>query len=944
MVMRKSGAFSAAVILCVTLAVVAAGDPKGTPSPAPVSVQQSPDQEEDNFHGRVPLVPDTDPVFAGKVEGIKAMAEAIRRGLASKPLIRAYERLYPRLYPFDHRFELGPAGPMAAKGHSEATPSWTFLGPTNIPGRITALVRHPSNAGTLYVGAADGGVWKTTDAGFSWGPLTDFAQTLAIGSMAMNPQNQAELWVGTGEGNFAIDNYPGGAIYHTTDGGLTWTTLAHGFGDIRALAVKPDAPSTLYAAAGTRHGGASGILKSTDGGATWTLLANGIPSGIGTEVIVDPSSTSTVYGVLGDIFGSPVNGIYKSTDGGATFAKLSGGFPDTNVGRISLAAAPSQPSTLYAAVQSSSTFGLMGFYKSQDGGGTWTNQNLTGAAGSFCSGQCWYDLEVAVDPGNPDRVYLGGVDIYRSVDGGKTFSAVSNWTLDQNNTHYVHADQHALVASAPGELWAGCDGGVSHSLDNGTTWSFRGRGLNTTQYYNLAMHPTKPDWSLGGTQDNGTHLFSGGDTFAEVFGGDGGYCAISPADPNTMYEEYVYLEIHKSTDGGASWSLATSGIGTSDPVLFIAPFVMDATNPNTLYAGTNRIYQTTDGATTWAPISGAVTLGKVSAIAVGPSTGGVVFSGGTQGEVYRCDNPKGETPVWVSVTGGLPNRYVTSLSVAADEQTVYATFSGTGTAHVYKSTDRGGTWIALAGLPDEPFDTLVIHPADPMVLYAGSDFGAYASFDAGGTWAPYGSGLPRAAVDSLQISAPRGLLQAATHGRGVWQAPAQTTGILGVRPSAAPSTGSAPLAVAFTANTAGGTAPYTFAWAFGDGTPGSGPSVSHTYTTVGSYAATVTVTDSKGATASGSVGISVVIPPPTITSIMVLKAPVRLKVMGTNFKTGAAIKINGAAAPSTTVKSVTQLLAKGSALKTLLPKGTQVMITVANTDGGESAPRAFTRY
>ena len=944
MVLKKLDAFSAAVVLCMTLLAATAVEPKGTPSSAPPSVQQGPDHEEDNFHGRVPLVPDTDPVFSGKVEGIKAMAEAIRRGLASKPLIRAFERLYPRLYPFDHPFELRPAVPVLAKGRPEATPSWTFLGPTNIPGRITALVKHPSDPSTLYVGAADGGVWKTADAGSTWTPLTDFAQTLAIGSMAINPQNPNELWVGTGEGNFAIDNYPGGALYHTTDGGASWTTLTHGFGDIRGLAVKPDGPTTLYAAAGTRHSGASGILKSIDGGATWTLLANGIPSGIGTEVIIDPSSTGTVYGVLGDIFGSSVNGIYKSTDGGATFTKLSGGFPETNVGRISLAVAPSRTSTLYAAVQSSSTFGLMGFYKSQDGGGTWTNQNLTGAAGSFCSGQCWYDLEVTVDPANADKVHLGGVDIYRSVDGGKTFLAVSNWTLDQNNTRYVHADQHALVAGAPGELWAGCDGGVSFSSDSGSTWSFRGRGLNTTQYYNLAMHPTKPYWSLGGTQDNGTHLFSGGDAFAEVYGGDGGYCAISPADPNTMYEEYVYLEIHKSVDGGASWSLATAGISTSDPVLFIAPFVMDTTNPNTLYAGTNRIYQTTDGATTWAPISGAVTLGKVSAIGVGPSTGDVVFSGGTQGEVYRCDNPKGETPVWVSVTSGLPNRYVTSLTVAADEQTIYATFSGTGTAHVYKSTDRGGAWTALAGLPDEPFDTLVIHPADPMVLYAGSDFGVYASFDAGGTWAPYGSGLPRTAVDSLQISAPRGLLQAATHGRGVWQAPAQTTGILGVQPSAAPSTGGAPLAVAFTANTAGGTTPYTFAWAFGDGTTASGQTASHTYTTVGSYVASVTVTDSKGATASGSVRISVVVPPPGITSIMALKNPLRLKVMGTNFKTGATIKINGTPTPSATVKSATQILAKGSALKTLLPKGTQVMITVANTDGGESAPRAFTRY
>jgi photosystem II stability/assembly factor-like uncharacterized protein len=945
MISKKLVFLTVPVVMFLTLSALSAAGPKGPPVSAPASVQKGADHEEDNYHGRVPLIPDTDPVFSGKIEGIKAMAEAIRRGLVSKPMIRAYERLYPRLYPFDHRFELGVAVSVAAQGRPETMPSWTFLGPTNIPGRITALVRHPSDAGTLYVGAADGGVWKTSDAGSNWTPLTDFAQTLAIGSMAMNPQNPNELWVGTGEGNFAIDNYPGGAIYHTTDGGVSWTTLTHGFGDIRGLAVKPDGPTTLYAAAGTRNGGASGILKSVDGGATWALLGNGIPSGIGTEVIVDPSSTVTVYGVLGDIFGSSANGIYKSTDGGASFTKLSGGFPDANVGRISLALAPSQPSILYAAVQSSSTYSLLGFYKSLDGGATWTNQNLTGAAGSFCSGQCWYDMEVAVDPANADKVYLGGIDTYRSSDGGKNFVQLSQWYLNQNDPRYVHADQHALVACAPGELWAGCDGGVSHSSDSGSTWSFRGRGLNTTQYYNLAMHPTKPDWSLGGTQDNGTHLFSGGDTFAEVYGGDGGYCAISPVDPDTMYEEYVYLEINKSTNGGVSWMPARSGIDTADPVLFIAPFVMDATNPNILYAGTNRIYRTTDGAANWTPVSGAVTLGKVSAIGVGPSTGGVVFSGGSRGEVYRCDNPKDAIPVWASVTAGLPDRYVTSLTVAADEQTVFATFSGTGTPHIYKSTNRGGAWTSLeAGLPGEPFNSLVIHPADSMVLYAGSDFGVYASFDAGANWAPYGTALPRAAVDSLQISASRGLLQAATHGRGVWQTQAQTTGVLSVRPTAVPASGGAPLSVAFTANTAGGTAPYEFAWAFGDGATGSGQTVSHTYSTLGSYAASVTVTDAMSATASASVGISVVVPPPSITSIIAMTNPLRLKVLGTNFKVGATIRINGTPAPSTAVKSDTKLLSKGSTLKTLLPKGTQVMVTVVNTDGGESEARAFTRY
>lgn len=942
MIKNKFGIFAAltalCLSLCMSLSLSATGGADRPRGGAPPSVQKGPEHEENNFHGRVPFTPDTDPVFSGNQEGIKSMAEAIRQGLAGKPLIRAYERLYPRLYPFDHAFEPRSAVRVPAKNRPETTPAWTFLGPTNIPGRITALVRHPSDSNTLYAGGADGGVWKTTDAGATWAALTDFVQTLSMGSLAMNPSNPNEVWAGTGEGNFAIDNYPGGFLYHTTDGGATWTTLTHAMGDLRGLAVRPDLPSTLFAAAG------NGIFKSTDSGASWNPVS-GMPAGVGTEVTIDPSAPqTTVYAALGNIRGDSNNGLYKSTDGGASFTKLSGGFPPANVGRISFALAPSQTSTLYAAVQSSSTFELLGAYKSTDGGGTWNPLN---GAPAFCSGQCWYDLEVAVDPNNADKVYLGGIDIYRSTDGGKNFSQMSIWYYEQNNPRYVHADQHALVATGAGELWAGCDGGVSYSSDSGSSWSFRGRGLNTTQYYNLAMHPTKPDWSLGGTQDNGTHLFSGGDTFAEVYGGDGGYCAISPSDPDTMYEEYVYLEIHKSTDGGANWTLANSGIDISDPpnVLFIAPFVMDATQPDTLYAGTDRIYKTTNGAGNWAPMVTNAWTGKVSAIAVGPSTGTLVFAGTNRAEVYRCSNPNDASPSFDYAASGLPNRSVTSFAIASDEQTVYVTFSGTGTAHIFKSPDQGRNWTALtAGLPDEPFNTLVIHPADEQVLYAGSDFGVYASFDAGASWAPYGAGLPRVAVDSLQVSSPRGLLQAATHGRGVWQAEAQTTGVLRVRPSAVRPSGGAPLAVSFTANAAGGAPPYTFAWTFGDGGSGSGQTPEHTYAALGEYTAAVTGTDSLGATASGSVGISVVVPPPAITSIIAMKAPLRLKVTGTGFETGATVKIDGVPAPSTKFKSATVLQAKGSGLKTLLPKGVQVMVTVLNADGGESSARAFTRY
>ncbi len=243
-------------------------------------------------------------------------------------------------------------------------------------------------------------------------------------------------------------------------------------------------------------------------------------------------------------------------------------------------------------------------------------------------------------------------------------------------------------------------------------------------------------------------------------------------------------------------------------------------------------------------------------------------------EVYRCANPNDPSPSFDYAGSGLPNRYVTSFAIAPDEQTVYVTFSGTGTAHIWKSTDQGNTWAPLtSGLPDEPFNSIVIHPADPSVLYAGSDFGVYSSFDAGATWAAYGAGLPRVAVDSLAISSSQGLLQAGTHGRGIWQVQAQTTGVLQAQASAVPASGAAPLNVSFTANVAGGKAPYTFAWSFGDGSAGTGQTTSHTYTAVGDYPVTVTVTDSASGTATGTTKVSVIVPPPSVTGVRHAEQP-----------------------------------------------------------------------
>ncbi|HVP10268.1 MAG TPA: DUF4198 domain-containing protein, partial [Phycisphaerae bacterium] len=450
----------------------------------------------------------------------------------------------------------GTAGGFRPKSRNSTAigPAWEQWGPaptvsdSEYAGRVSVIVCSPSNSNKYYVGGADGGVWRTTDGGASWTPLTDDMPTTAMGALALDPTNENVIYVGTGEANFAYHCRFGLGILKSTDGGDTWTALAESTFAGRCISrilVDPSNPQAVYAAVTPAGGfipprGAAkghpqandpvGVYKSLDGGVTWARLTNGLPSMAATDLAMQPGSSQIVYAAIGHIFGDITNGIYKSTNAGQSWTKLAGGFPTTDLGRISIAIAPSMPQRVFAAIAGAATStgdsaDLRGVYRTDNGGTTWTAVSPI----NYMATYGWYLNVVTVQPSNPNVVIVGGMNMLRSTNAGSTWTDITP----------PHVDQHALFWDAAGRLLAGDDGGVHRSTNLGDAWTALNDGLGIFQFYaGLSLHPTQTDTLFGGTQDNGTNRRTGSDNWTQVFGGDGGFTAVNQASPDIVFCEY----------------------------------------------------------------------------------------------------------------------------------------------------------------------------------------------------------------------------------------------------------------------------------------------------------------------------------------------------------------------------------------------------------------------
>lgn len=667
---------------------------------------------------------------------------------------------------------------------------WEELGPSPISGgntgRVSAVAPSGTDPSRLYVAGADGGVWRSDDAGASWTPLTDDMPTQAVGALAVDPTNDDVIYVGTGEANFANHSRYGLGLYKSTDGGATWEHLAEGvFGGrcFSRLLIDPTNTAVLYAsitraggfpelAAAKGHPGATGdlgVFKSLDGGVNWTRLSGGLPNLSTTDLALDPSDPQILYAGVGRIFGHAQNGVYKTTDAGLTWTKLGGGLPTSTFGRVSVAVAPSQPSRVFALITNDATSSggsadTLGAYRSDDGGASWTALPV----GSIQASYGWYLSVISVNPTDASQVLMGGLNLVRSNNAGASWSTVTP----------PHVDLHALAWDAAGRLLAGDDGGLHRSTTAGNSWTSLNHGLGLVQLYaGFSSHPTQDETFFGGFQDNGTNKRSApGKNWSSVFGGDGGWTQVDQASPQRVFVEYQgTANLYLSTSGGGGFNWSGSGIDSGDRNCFLPPFLIQEGDSSRMLYATHRVYRSTNGGGNWAAISSDLSggAGAIRCLAQASSNPSIVYAATNDGRVLRSDNGGATFTTLLTGHPGWP-RVTREITVHPRRpRRVYLAGAAFGVAQVRRSTNWGTTWKTRDGdLPDVPVNVIEIALLDEgEALFAGTDSGLFVSFDSGGHWGRYGSGLPNACVIDVAVDMVRERVVVATQGRGVWRAP-----------------------------------------------------------------------------------------------------------------------------------------------------------------------------
>jgi photosystem II stability/assembly factor-like uncharacterized protein len=688
--------------------------------------------------------------------------------------------------------------PLVQQGPLLSSTSWAAIGPAPlqpfnpVSGRIVGIAPDPTQANALYVAAAGGGVWKTTNGGASWTPMTDSKKTLSMGAIAIGTNIQPMIYAGTGEANNSLDSNFGRGILISTNAGTSWT-LATGpskaFNRLTTsqIAVDPTDAKVAYVAmadfgANGLFGHNTGIWKTTDSGTTWTNTTISIDSSRPwSAVVVDPTNSQTLYAAVGYIFGASTNGVYKSTDGGTTWTLLTAGPTGQAAGRIAIAVSATNSQVLYVTASGtgnagSSSFGtLYKIMRSDNGGQTFTD--LTAGTPNYMGGQGWYDTVVIVDPSNSAIVYVAGQSgsnsILRSTNSGVS------WTGISSGGSTPHVDHHALAFDADGKLLDGDDGGI-YRLDSlsPTSWTDLNGNLQTIQFEGIGLHPTDPNKAIGGSQDNGTEVYTGSLVWTETEGGDGGFAKFSKTNGSRAYHQIPVASFgsnffRRSDDGGTTWATKTSGIAADvNHQNFYAPFVVDPGNGDRVLYGTYNVWETTNGGDAWTALSQVGINGwnpsgfNVDAIGLARSSTNTIYAA-ANGHIFVTTD-HGATWTERSISG---HPHVQDLEVdQSNSQIVYAVinrFHAGGT--VFTSTNGGATWTNISGnLPKEPVWSLQIGSVSGT-LYVGADDGVYATTNFGSTWSRLGTGFPHAQVFQIELNSSLNILGAGTHGRGMWE-------------------------------------------------------------------------------------------------------------------------------------------------------------------------------
>ena len=691
-------------------------------------------------------------------------------------LITAYENIMAKR-------QMQRPGDVSALGWSERGPNTDVTGPSNgntrqgngiTSGRMRAIwvdLGDPTNH-TVWVGGISGGIWKTSNVSASpatWNIVSDNFSNMAVSAICQDPTNVNTMYFGTGEKTFNIDAVKGGGIWKSTDHGATWNLLPSTAAYYNVSKMAVDNAGNVYAAT---IGSGNGLMRSKDGGSSWTNIA---PTGLSTRITeLELSSTGRMHIVAG-YYNTPLASAgYRFTDNPATitstgWTSATTPFPNPQY-NVDLTV---KGNTLYA-LPSDTSFETPFVYKSTNGGDTWTK--TAGDPGSLISsGQAWYCTAIAVDPANDQNVVIGGLDMYRTTDGGATWIQISNWV--KYGLSYVHADQQTAVWTG-NQVLVGSDGGIHYSNDGGATFNDRNAGLRLKQFYSVAMHPTNYNYFLAGAQDNGVHQLSnaGLSGSVEVTGGDGGFVAIDQDQPQYQFGSATRSQYRRSIDGGNTWAYVnySATIGS-----FINPFDYDDAG-NKIYAGGDKNqfirWENPQTGNTFTTLSlNQLNNGQVSAVQVSPNTARRVYFGSSTGKVIVVDNADG-TISPTDITGsGMPGYNVSCVAVGTNDNNLLATYSNYGVAHVWLTTSGGGSagWSNVSGnLPDIPVRWALLYPGDNTKAIIATEAGIFETNQLNGAstvWTQNAS-FPFVRTDMIKYRGADGTIAAATHGRGIWTA------------------------------------------------------------------------------------------------------------------------------------------------------------------------------
>jgi hypothetical protein len=652
-------------------------------------------------------------------------------------------------------------------GTRAQTAPWRELGPSSmkmgnwvmgrVAGRINAVTPHPTNDSIVYIGAANGGVWKTTDAGVNWTPTFVNVGSQSISAIHVEAGTPQNVWAGTGD-RFDGDcsGYLSDGVFLSTDGGINWSPRNSGMSlsTITSLVTQANNANVVLAAGfGDRcnQGGDAngGIYRSTDKGASWTQVMDRK-----VEDLVALPGTSTV------LASAPGSGVYRSSDGGATWTLL--GAANT-ASRMRLAVAPSNPSVIYALTNTN-------LYRSDNAGSTWSSIST-----SACDGQCTYNLSLGVHPTNPQTIIVGAIRPRRSTNGGSAFTTLTNtWGSSQQ----VHQDTHVVRYSLndSNRIWIGGDGGLWRSDNGASSWVNMNANLNITQYYDIVVHPTDPNIVFGGAQDNSSSRRTTSNVWDLTFvNGDGFMNAIDDSNAAIVFQNGYPSgstpSIYRSTQSGAPGTFAAAGSNglTGGGFPWVTP--TDVAGGYHFVGGYYVSRALTSASTmSWTTISPRVsgTVSVITAKKIGSSVH--VYAGTDSGKIYYSAN--GASTSVADVSGALPTGRISDVAIDPTNGSrafvTRASFSG---SKLYRTTSGGGTWTALGtGLPNIPANTVVIDPLNLQRVFVGTDIGVYESVDGGANFAPFSDGMPAGLVVSdLEIDNSPHVLTAGTYGRGAWQ-------------------------------------------------------------------------------------------------------------------------------------------------------------------------------